>query len=102
MADILFVTMETGGLADKSSIYFLLSKTHSILLAEEITRFAEIKKLSYLPVMCGLNLSNGQFSPVYNSFSQYFPLPCAGFPGKNPTLVKRNAVFILLLIAFHI
>ena len=33
-----------GGLADKSSIYFLLSKTHSILLAEEITRFAEIKK----------------------------------------------------------
>ena len=56
MADILFVTMETGGLADKSSIYFLLSKTHSILLAEEITRFAEIKKLSYLPVMCGLKI----------------------------------------------
>ena len=56
MADILFVTMETGrgGLADKSSTYFLLSKTHSILLAEKIARFAQIKKLSYLPAMCGL------------------------------------------------
>ena len=62
MADILFVTMETGGLADKSSIYFLLSKTHSILLAEEITRFAEIKKLSYLPVMCGLNGLSDDFT----------------------------------------
>ena len=60
MADILFVTMETGGLADKSSIYFLLSKTHSILLAEEITRFAEIKKLSYLPAMCGLKEEAGE------------------------------------------
>ena len=56
MADILFVTMETGGLADKHSIYFLLSKTHSILLADKITRFAEIQKLSYLPAVCGLNL----------------------------------------------
>ena len=56
MADILFVTMETGrgGLADKSSTYFLLSKTYSILLAEKIARFAQIKKLSYLPAMCGL------------------------------------------------
>ena len=44
MADILFVTMETGGLADKSLIYFLLSKTHCILLAEKIARFAQIKK----------------------------------------------------------
>ena len=43
MADISFVTVETGGLADRSSIYFLLSKTHSILLAEKITRFAQIK-----------------------------------------------------------
>ena len=54
MVDILFVTMETGGLADKSSLYFLLSKTHSILLAEKIARFAQIKKLSYLPAVCGL------------------------------------------------
>ena len=36
MVDILFVTMETGGLAEKSSIYFLLSKTHSIHLADKI------------------------------------------------------------------
>ena len=34
-----------GGLADKSSIYFLLSKTHSILLVEKIARFAQIKKI---------------------------------------------------------
>ena len=44
------------GLADKSSIYFLLSKTHSILFAEKIARFAQIKKLSYLPAVCGLKL----------------------------------------------
>ena len=31
-----------GGLADKSSINFLLSKTHSILLAEKIARFPQI------------------------------------------------------------
>ena len=45
-----------GGLAEKSSIYFLLSKTHSILFAEKIARFAELKKLSYLPAVCGLKL----------------------------------------------
>ena len=44
-----------GGMADKSSIYFLLSKTHSILLADKIARFAKIKKISYLPAVCGLN-----------------------------------------------
>ena len=39
-----------GGLADKSSIYLLLSKTHSILLAEKIARFAQIKNYPiYLP-----------------------------------------------------
>ena len=54
MADILFVAMETGCLTEKSSTYFLLSKTHSILLVEKIARFAQIKKLSYLPIMCGL------------------------------------------------
>ena len=42
-----------GGLADKSSIYFLLSKTYSILLAEKMARFAQIKKISYSPVVCG-------------------------------------------------
>ena len=50
IAGILFVTMETGGLVDKISIYFLLSKTHSILLAEKIARFAQIKNYPiYLP-----------------------------------------------------
>ena len=44
--DILFVTMETGCLAEKCSIYFLFSKTHSIHLAKKIARFAKIKKLS--------------------------------------------------------
>ena len=43
-----------GGLADKSSIYFLLSKTHSILLAEKIARFAKKIFFSYLPAVCGL------------------------------------------------
>ena len=43
-----------GGLADKSSIYFLLSKTHSILSAEKMARFAQIIFFSYLPAVCGL------------------------------------------------
>ena len=43
-----------GGLADKSSIYFLLSKTHSILLDKKIARFAHKEKFSYLPIVCGL------------------------------------------------
>ena len=52
MADILFVTMETRLWLKK--VNFLLNKTHSILLAENIARFAQIKKLSYLPAVCGL------------------------------------------------
>ena len=44
-----------GGLADKSSIYFLLNKTHSIHLAKKIARFAQIIFVSYLPAVCGLN-----------------------------------------------
>ena len=44
MAAILFVTMETGGLAEKSSIYILLSKTHFMHWAEKIELFAQIKK----------------------------------------------------------
>ena len=52
MADILFVTMETGGLAEKSSIYFLLNKTHSIHLAEKKFMNCTQKKLSYLHAMC--------------------------------------------------
>ena len=56
MADILFVTMETGGgVWLKKVQYILLNKTNSILLAEKIARFAQIKKLSYLPGVYGLN-----------------------------------------------
>ena len=45
------------GLAEKSSIFFLLIKTHSIPLAEKNSQFAQFKKLFYLPAMCGLNYS---------------------------------------------
>ncbi len=44
MVAILFVTMETEGLAEKSSIYILLSKTHFMHWAEKIELFAQIKK----------------------------------------------------------
>ena len=37
-----------GGLAEKSSIYFLLSKTHSILLAEK--NLHNLHKLKYIPI----------------------------------------------------
>ena len=55
MADILFVTMETGGLADKSSIYFLLSKTHSILLAEKLQDLHQKKNYPIYLLFVALN-----------------------------------------------
>ena len=72
MADILFVTMETGGLPDKCSIYFLISNTHSILLAKKIARFAQIKK-SYLPAVCGLKLLNMCFHYILIALHIYYP-----------------------------
>ena len=71
MSDILLLTMETGGLAEKNSGYILLSKAHSILLAEKIARFAQIKKFSYLPAMCGLKNSNAKYQLRFHQFQLF-------------------------------
>ena len=47
MVAILFVTMETGGLAEKSSIYFLLSMTYSTNWPDKISLTIQIKKKSH-------------------------------------------------------
>ena len=54
MVAIVFVTMETGGLAENHSIYFLLSKTHSTVWAEKITLTMHIKTKSYQAAMSHL------------------------------------------------
>ena len=55
MADILFVTMETGVWLTK--VQYIIYSVRPILYfwPKKIARFAQIKKLSYLPAVCGLN-----------------------------------------------
>ena len=71
MVAILFVTMETGGLAEKSSIYFLLSMTHSTNWPEKISQTANKKNPAELPYLTLTRLDNFVNAKDMLNSSQY-------------------------------
>ena len=66
MVDILFVTMETGGLAEKVQYIFYSVRPILYFLQKNCTICTK-KNLSYLPAMCGLKVVNYLHFPVHKT-----------------------------------